>query len=212
MTFHSESIVPSWPCPEHDIGAGHEASFLRELGDKSHTHTVYRPFPLDFSMHLRKAPFYSPRGCRFKLLLLLFAYTMISARHRFRCWSEFPIVSQKAYTVYICGYNFSRLAGVLFPDAEIKRWREHGLSYPSDVLLASGYHCSGFSSYHGKILYVDGENGVLPTQFEGMPHLFYLGPSTPKNHQGPSLQLFHVAHTTLFHPYDSVDFFEPESR
>ena len=157
-------------------------------------------------MHLRKAPFYSPRGCRFKLLLLLLAYTMISARHRFRCWSEFPIVSQKAYTVYICGYNFSRLAGVLFPDAEIKRWREHGLSYPSDVLLASGYHCSGFSSYHGKILYVDGENGVLPTQFEGMPHLFYLGPSTPKNHQGPSLQLFHVAHTTLFHPYDSVDF------
>lgn len=39
-----------------------------------------------------------------------------------------------------------------------------------------------------------------------MPRLFYLGPSTPKNHQGPSLQLFHVAHTTLFHPYDSVDF------
>ena len=47
MTFHSESIVPSWPCPEHDIGAGHEASFLRELGDKSHTHCV-SPFSAGF--------------------------------------------------------------------------------------------------------------------------------------------------------------------
>ena len=50
--------VPLWidrpfvAVPEHDIGAGHEASFLRELGDKSHTLCI--AFPLDFSMHLRK--------------------------------------------------------------------------------------------------------------------------------------------------------------
>ena len=108
--------------------------------------------------------------------------------------------------VYVCGYNFTVLASVLFPERIIKDWNADHSSVPNDILIASGYHCNVSSGYSGKILYVDGENGVLPVQFENRTNVFYLGAAAPENHRGASLQLFHIAHTTLFHPYSESDF------
>ena len=120
------------------------------------------------------------------------------------------IVVSDPFKVQICGYNFSILAGYLFPNKKITQWDYMASSsHYNDVLITSGT-CNKASSYRGKILYVDGESGKMPIPYH--PRTFYIGVTRPPRNVMGNIQVFHMAHTTLFHSYSAHDFIQPRNN
>jgi len=122
------------------------------------------------------------------------------------------IVSATAqHTIYVCGYNFSVLAEAVFPEFQIHTWSAESVSKPYDIMLASGPHCRHVSRFSGRVLYVDGESGEVPEHIQKHPRIYYLGCCAPPAFRGPTVSMYHIAHTTLFHDYDAQDFLRPRS-
>lgn len=136
----------------------------------------------------------------------LFFFLLLTLAYRKTYLSKQPLTVPFTFTVYLCGWKYHEFAEAVFPEARVREWGPGILSFSAlDVLIAST-PCDPLSTrgFPGSILYVDGEPGQM-NKFEH-PRVYYLGVKHPPNTVNASLQLFHVAHSTLFHPYSATDF------
>ncbi|CEG00894.1 Glycosyl transferase, family 10 [Ostreococcus tauri] len=153
-------------------------------------------------------------SCVFLLLSsVLVVYTFnLHSRRNYSPGFMTALHEETRFRVHLCGYQFKTFAAAVFPEADITKW--HMNVTPAcvhDVMIAS-LPCEPVSvnDYPGTVLFVDGENGRM--QQLAHPNLYYLGVKHPPRKVAGHLQLFHVAHTTLFHPYSATDFLQVHSR
>jgi|TARA_B110000003_G_scaffold64127_1_gene64763 hypothetical protein len=116
-----------------------------------------------------------------------------------------------AVMVHICGWKYYEFAKSVFPEAKVIAWegKRTTLGVYNVVITSAPCKPRSLRNYPGNILYVDGEPGQM-RRFDH-PRVYYLGVTRPPADVKGNLQIFHVAHSTLFHPYSATDFLQPRS-
>ena len=143
------------------------------------------------------------------LVLLVFYMDYKQITNFFARMAVLESIRANGNVAYICGYNLSGFGRAVLHDWPQIRWDASvhtGATTLSDIMLASGASCNEVDAYNGKILYVDGESGRIPQTLLHRRNVYYLGPQAPRGFRGPCLKMYHVAHTTLVHPYSALDF------